>query len=199
MFNTILKFLKKNYFEVIHNIAFYPILISLAFLILAIGGVQIESLEMVNDIKKKIPYLFIEDYETARAILSTIIGGILSLTVFSFSMVMVVLNQASSNFSPRLLPSLISNKKHQIILGFYIGTLLYCIIILTTLGAYGIDSNSVGLSTMIAALASLTCIGLFVYFINSISRAIQIHNIIERIYDATSKHLENELENQKTA
>lgn len=197
MFNTILKFLKKNYFEVIHNIAFYPILISLAFLILAIGGVQIESLEMVNDIKKKIPYLFIEDYETARAILSTIIGGILSLTVFSFSMVMVVLNQASSNFSPRLLPSLISNKKHQIILGFYIGTLLYCIIILTTLGAYGIDSNSVGLSTMIAALASLTCIGLFVYFINSISRAIQIHNIIERIYDATSKHLENELENQK--
>lgn len=197
MFKTILKFLKKQYHEVIHSIAFYPVLISIAFLILAIVSIQIENLEMVIAIKKKIPYIFIEDYETARAILSTIIGGILSLTVFSFSMVMVVLNQASSNFSPRLLPSLISNKKHQIILGFYIGTLLYCIIILTTLGAYGIDSNSVGLSTMFAAIASLVCIGLFVYFINSISRAIQIHNIIDRIYNATNNHLENELENLK--
>ena len=197
MFKTILKFFKKQYQEVIHSIAFYPVLISIAFLILAIVSIQIENLEMVIAIKKKIPYLFIEDYETARAILSTIIGGILSLTVFSFSMVMVVLNQASSNFSPRLLPNLISNKRHQIILGFYIGTLLYCIIILTILGAYGIESNSVGLSTMLAALASLTCIALFVYFINSISRAIQIHNIINRIHNATSKHLENELENLK--
>lgn len=197
MFKTILKFFKKNYQDVIHSIAFYPVLISLGFLVLAIGGIQIESLEMVNAIKKKIPYLFIDDYETARSILSTIIGGILSLTVFSFSMVMVVLNQASSNFSPRLLPNLISNKKHQIILGFYIGTLLYCIIILTTLGAYGIDSNSVGLSTMIAALSSLACIGLFVYFINSISRAIQIHNIIDRIYDSTNKFLEKRFKDQK--
>lgn len=197
MLKIVIKFLKKNYQEVIHSIAFYPVLISIAFLVFAIGGVKIESLEMVIAIKKKIPYLFIEDYETARAILSTIIGGILSLTVFSFSMVMLVLNQASSNFSPRLLPGLISNKKHQIILGFYIGTLLYCIIILTTLGAYGSDTNSVGLSTMFAALASLACIGLFVYFINSISGAIQIHNIIERIYNATNKHLEKELENLK--
>ncbi|MBJ2174340.1 DUF2254 domain-containing protein [Aureibaculum sp. A20] len=197
MFKTILKFFKKKYQDVIHSIAFFPVLLSIAFLLLAIGALQIENLEIINSVKKKIPYLFIEDFETARSILSTIIGGILSLTVFSFSMVMVVLNQASSNFSPRLLPSLISNKKHQIILGFYIGTLLYCIIILTTLGAYGNDSNSVGLSTMIAALSSLACIALFVYFINSISGAIQIHNIIDRIFDTSSNYLQNRLEKQK--
>lgn len=197
MLKTVLKIFKKKSQEIIHSIAFYPVLISFAFLIVAIGSLQIENLEFVSSIKKKIPYLFIEDYETARSILSTIIGGILSLTVFSFSMVMVVLNQASSNFSPRLLPNLISNKKHQIILGFYIGTLLYCIIILTTLGAYGVDSDSLGLSTMLAALASLICIGLFVYFINSISIAIQIHNIIDKIYNSTSNYLDVEFEHQK--
>ena len=135
MIRNITKFLKKNYQDIIQSIAFYPMIISLGFLLLALGSLQFENLEIVSAIKKKIPYIFIEDYETARSILSTIIGGIISLTVFSFSMVMVVLNQASSNFSPRLLPSLISNKRHQIILGFYIGTLLYCIIILTALGA----------------------------------------------------------------
>ncbi|RYM31322.1 DUF2254 domain-containing protein [Brumimicrobium glaciale] len=197
MFRKILKFLKQRYHSIIQSIAFYPILISLAFLLLAIGSIQIENLELIGTIKKKIPYLFIEDYETSRAILSTVIGGIISLTVFSFSMVMVVLNQASSNFSPRLLPDLISNKKHQIILGFYIGTLLYCIITLTALGAYGVDSDSLGLSTMLAALASLVCIGLFVYFINSISVAIQIHNIIDKIYDSTDKYLDKELKSNR--
>lgn len=197
MFRKIIKFLKKNYQDFIQSIAFYPIFISLAFLILAIGSAQVDNLELFGELKKRIPYLFIEDYETSRSILSTVIGGIISLTVFSFSMVMVVLNQASSNFSPRLLPNLISNKKHQIILGFYIGTLLYCIVILTALGASGLDSDSLGLSTMIAALASLICIALFVYFINSISIAIQIHNIIDKIYDATDKYLNKELKNNK--
>lgn len=197
MFRKVIKFLKKQYHDIVQSIAFYPILISLAFLILAIVSIQLESIDLVNKIKKEIPYLFIKDYETSRAILSTIIGGILSLTVFSFSMVMVVLNQASSNFSPRLLPSLISNKKHQIILGFYIGTLLYCIVILTALGAYGVDSSSLGLATMLAALASLVCIALFVYFINSISIAIQIHNIIDKIHKSTKNYLTKELNNYK--
>ncbi|MDY7394971.1 DUF2254 family protein [Aureibaculum sp. 2210JD6-5] len=82
-------------------------------------------------------------------------------------------------------------------MGIYIGTLLYCIIILISLGAYGIDSKSLGLSTMAAAISSLVCIGLFVYFIHSISKAIQIHNIIDRIYESSNRYLEKRLENQK--
>ncbi len=190
------KFIKNTYQKVLQSIAFYPVLLSLAFFILAIVGLRIENSEVIENIKEEIPFLFIQDYETARSILSTLIGGILSLTVFSFTMVMVVLNQASSDFSPRLLPGLISNKRHQIILGIYIGTLLYCIIILISLGAYGIDSKALGLSTMIAALSGVVCIGLFVYFIHSISGAILIHNIIDRIFDASNDYLEDELKKQ---
>ncbi|PWH87211.1 DUF2254 domain-containing protein [Brumimicrobium oceani] len=197
MKREITKFFKKQYQYIIQSIAFYPVLISLAFLAVAVLSIEIESHDFIDKIKKDIPYIFIEDFETARAILSTIIGGIISLTVFSFSMVMVVLNQASSNFSPRLLPSLISNKKHQVILGFYIGTLLYCIILITALGAYGVESDSLGLSTMLAALASLICIGLFVYFINSISVAIQIHNIVDKIHASTNSYLDKELKQQE--
>ena len=193
---ALIKLVKKTYFDILQSIAFYPILISIAFLVLAITGLQAEHWEVIVAIKKKLPYLFIQDYETARSILSTLVGGILSLTVFSFSMVMVVLSQASSNFSPRLLPSLISNKKNQIILGVYVGTLLYCIVILISLGAYGIDSNSLGLSTMFAAILGVICVAFFVYFIHSISRAIQIHNIIHRIYKRCKNYLEHELSEQ---
>ena len=195
-FNIIIKYSKKLYFKAIGSIAFYPVLIGFAFFALALGVLYAEELELINKLKEKAPYFFVQDYETARTILSTLIGGILSLTVFSFAMVMLVLNQASANLSPRLLPGLISDKKHQIILGIYIGTLLYYIIVLLSLGAYGVDSNSMGLSTTLASVFGVMCVSLFVYFIHTISGAIQIHNIIERIYMATDNSLKAHLSSQ---
>ncbi|CAM4379812.1 DUF2254 domain-containing protein [Zobellia roscoffensis] len=192
---TIIKFLQKTYREVLRSIAFYPVLISILCVVLAMVTLTLEDVKIIESIKEKVPYLFIQDYETARSILSVFIGGIISLTVFSFSMVMVVLSQASSNFSPRLLPGLVSNSKHQFILGTYVGTLLYCIIILTSLGARGIDANTVGLSTMFAAILSVSCIGLFVYFIHSISGAIQIQNIIDKIFEKCNGFADGELRN----
>ncbi|MBO0591570.1 DUF2254 domain-containing protein [Cellulophaga sp. E16_2] len=196
MIKSIRKYLKAWYYKVLYSIAFYPVLLSILFLIIAVTTNRAESLEIVVKLKEKIPYLFISDYETSRAILNTLVAGILSLTVFSFSMVMVVLSQASSNFSPRVLPSLISNKKHQLILGFYIGTLLYCIFSLITLGAKGVDSDAIGLSTMLAAMFSVVCIVFFVDFIHSISTAIQINNIIDRIYVSSSKSLQKAYNSQ---
>ncbi|MBQ4820546.1 DUF2254 domain-containing protein [Aquimarina sp. MMG016] len=192
-----LKFLKKLKSTIFNSIAFYPVLISIAFFLLAILLLFVENLEVVHTFKKKIPFLIVQDLETARTILSTLFGGILSLTVFSFTMVMVVLNQASTNFSPRLLPGLISNKKHQVILGFYIGTLLYSIIVLMSLGAYGSDKNAVGFSVMISAVLGAFCVGLFVYFIHSISQAIQIHNIINRIFYKSSELILGEKKQQE--
>ena len=194
MFKYAIKILKVFYRRVLLSIAFYPVLISLGFFLLALIVLELESWELAETLKERVPYLFIKDYETARAILTTLIGGILSLTVFSFTMVMVVLSQASSNFSPRLLPSLVSNKRHQLILGVYIGTLLYCIIILIVLGANNIETHSVGFPTMLATISGVFCIGLFVYFIHSISTSIQIQNIIDNIFRSSSRSLDKDYE-----
>lgn len=190
----IIKFFKKAYDNVIHSIAFYPVIISLGMLILAVISMRLDNYEGLKTVREKLPYFFITDYDTGRSILSTLIGGIISLMVFSFTMVMVVLNQASTNFSPRLLPNLVSNKRHQIILGVYAGTLLFCIISLISIGAYGTDTNSFGLTIMFAAVFGVLCIVFFIYFIHGISTSIQIHNIIDRIYKNSYKFLKNKLE-----
>lgn len=192
MLKSILKYLQKIYGRVLRSIAFYPVLISIVFFLMALLLLQFETIELAKSLKEKVPYFFIKDKETSRAILTTLISGVLSLTVFSFTMVMVVLSQASTNFSPRLLPGLVSNKRHQIILGVYIGSLLYCILVLIVLGAREVDANSVGLSTMLAAVIGVFCVGLFVYFIHSISTAIQINNIIDNIFQSSSKYLDRE-------
>ncbi|MDY0779343.1 DUF2254 domain-containing protein [Tenacibaculum sp. IB213877] len=193
---TILKFIKIWYQKVLSSIAFYPILIGFLFFLLAVVSLSLESIKLISEFKSNFSFLFIQDKETSQTILSTLIGGILSLTVFSFSMVMVVLNQASANYSPRLLPGLISDKRNQLILGFYIGTLTYCMIILISLGAYGVKTNSFGLSTMISAMLSIACVGFFVYFIHSISRTIQINTIIKTLFRKSDRSLNKAIKEQ---
>lgn len=179
------KYLVKYYRDIITSIAFLPTIIIMAFLALAVLMVEIEHWEIEWLTKKYLPFLIIDNANTARSLLSTLIGGLLSLTVFSFSMVMIVLNQASSQFSPRILPGIISKKSHQTVLGIYIGTLIYSLIVLAnverSLNNFAVPSFSI----FVAILSGLLCITLFVYFIHDISSSIKPDYILQSIYDST--------------
>src|SRR5690606_15243639 len=137
-------------------------------------------------LKEKLGLLIIDNADTARSLLSTLIGGVISLMVFSFSMVMILLNQASTNYSPRLLPGLISNKRHQFVLGFYIGTILFNILCLINVLPGDNPFQIPAFTILIAIMLGPVCLILFVFFIHSISEAIQINNILQRLYQVTT-------------
>ncbi|MDN6281270.1 MAG: DUF2254 domain-containing protein, partial [Psychroflexus sp.] len=129
------------------------------------------------------PQLVINNADTAKTLLSFLTGGIISIMVFSFSMVMVLLNQASSNFSPRVLPGLISNKNHQFVLGIYLATILYNTFTLVGINPQENDKYQLpGFSVLIGIIMTVVCLGAFLYFIHSISQSIQVSNILEGIY-----------------
>ena len=141
--------------------------------------------------------MIIENGDTALTILSVCIGGLISMMVFSFSMVMLLLSQASSNFSPRLLPGLISDKTHQIILGLYLATILYNIFVLFSVEP---DENSYslpGLAILIGITFTLICLCAFIYFIHNISQSIQINNILDDIFDKSLKRLSEIIRDEK--
>ena len=80
-----------NFFHQIRTkIAFFPTIISLAGLFLAFFMIFLEQQNISGYLMKVAPALVIDDTDTAKTILSTLIGGLISLTVFSFSMVMVL-------------------------------------------------------------------------------------------------------------
>jgi uncharacterized membrane protein len=74
-----------------------------------------------------------KDAAAARLLAFTIAGGMLSFTVFSFSMVMIVLNQTASKMSNRILETIIRNRFQQIVLGCYIGTVTYSLFLITAI------------------------------------------------------------------
>ncbi|TDT47481.1 putative membrane protein [Maribacter spongiicola] len=179
------------------RIAFFPTIISLAGLLLAFLMIYLEQKNISAYLIDVAPALVIDDTDTAKTILSTLIGGLISLTVFSFSMVMVLLNQASSNFSPRVLPGIISDEKHQIVLGLYIATILYNIFILISIEPTENSYQTPGFSVLLGIILVVGCLAAFIYFIHHISQAIQVGNILTAIHSRTKSEIASIVKEQE--
>lgn len=190
MVKNIFKWLRGHYFLIVNSIAFYPIIIAICFLLLAIGLIQFDYSETGKNFKAGADWLSLKDSNTARTIIATVAGGILSLAVFSFSMVMILLNQAASNMSNRILDGMIGNKFHQLVLGFYIGTIVYAFFLLSTIR--DIDSGLYIPSISIYLLIFVTIIDifLFIYFLHYITRSVKYETIINNIHKITYKSLQ---------
>lgn len=193
LYFKILKYLEK----LESNIAFYPSLISLAGLLFAFFMIYLESEGISKYLIEHAPILVVNNTETARSLLTTFIGGLISILVFSFSLVMILLNQAASNFSPRLLPGLISNRRHQTILGIYNGTLLYCIFTLVSITPHGDKYQMPGFSVLLAIIFMTLSLGAFIFFIHSISQEIQVNTIMDKIFKKSKERLDKLVENEK--
>lgn len=179
------------------SIAFYPTFYAISAVIFGLLMKYAENQNISGFLQEHVPQLVINDIETARNILTTLIAGGISMLVFSFSMVMLLLSQAAANYSPRVLPNLISNRKHQYILGAFLATILYNIITVIGLEPTGEGYQLPGFSVLLGILSAFVALGAFVYFIHSISSSIQINNILENIYNKAAVRLESLIEEEK--
>lgn len=175
-----------RYRDMISSIGFYPSLISLLFLCFAFLSVYFEYHPLLSPVKSYIQFMLLDTQENARTLLSILIGSTISLTVFSFSMVMIVLNQASSALSPRVIPGLITLKSHQVVLGVYLGSIIYSTVMIINIKPNNTTAEQVpSLGILFALVFGLLCLALFVYFIHSISKAIQVDNVLNDLFQNT--------------
>ncbi|QHL87351.1 DUF2254 domain-containing protein [Nibribacter ruber] len=181
---------RRFYTRLVSSIAFYPAVIALAFLLISYLMLNIDFSEYGKSLKSRWDFLTLKDASTARTITATIAAGILSLTVFSFSMVMILLNQAASNMSNRVLDSMIGNRFQQWVLGFYIGTIVYALFLLSTIR--DIDSGVLvpALSVYLLIFLTVADIFLFIYFLHYITQSVKYDVIIDRIHKQTMQKLE---------
>ncbi|WP_183906731.1 DUF2254 domain-containing protein [Rufibacter immobilis] len=190
--NKIYKRLNQLYLSLTGSIALWPSVIALGFLSLGFFALYFERTAWGIYLERHFLSQLNSEPENARIVLTTIASGTITLMVFSFSMVMIVLSQATSNLTPRVVPGLISDKMNQVVLGVNIGTILYTLILLLSFKP-GEDNASVPMiGILLGVLFSISCVGLFVYFIHSISRAIKPDTILTRIYGITLAALEKE-------
>ena len=181
------------------KIAFYPSLFAIGGFFLALGMIYLEQQGVSQRVLKIFPMLMVEDGDTALNVLSTCIGGLIAMMTFSFSMVMLLLSQASSNFSPRLLPGLISNRTHQIILGVFLASIIYGIFTLFSIDPSEEKYTLPGISILLGVIFTVVCLFAFIYFIHNISQSIQINNIMDGIYNTATSRLKEIIKSEENS
>lgn len=175
------KWLKIHLNKLTQSIAFYPAVIAIGFLLLSWGMLEIDFSSWGKDLKQNLNWLTLKDASTARTIISTVAGAILSLAVFSFSMVMIVLNQAASQMSNRVLGSMIENRFQQVVLGFYIGTIVYALFLLSTIRDINSGVYVPALSIYLLILLTVIDIFLFIYFLDYVTQTVKYETVIHRV------------------
>ncbi|GAA4395870.1 DUF2254 domain-containing protein [Ornithinibacter aureus] len=136
-----------------------------------------------------LPYLFGGGAESARSLLSTIASAMISVTGLVFSITMVVMQLASSQFTPRLLGSFLGSRITQVTLGVFTSSFVFALIVLRDVRG-GATPFVPQLSVTVAFLLVLASVALFFAFIHHITVSIQVSQVIDRIANQTVQTLQ---------
>jgi len=126
-------------------------------------------------------WLQIHDPATARTVLATIASSMITVVSLVFSLTMVVLVLASSQFGSRLVQTFIGNRATQWVLGLFVSTFLYCLLVLFLERSAGEGVFVAQFSSTAAlALAALSVLVL-VFFFHDVAQSIQAESVIASV------------------
>jgi uncharacterized membrane protein len=118
--------------------------------------------------------------EGARSVLSTIASSMITVAGAVFSIMIVAMTLASNQFGPRLLRNFMRDVSNQIVLGTFVATFLYCLLVLRTV--HGPSETGPAFiphaSMVVAVLLALAGLGVLIYFIHHAAASIQAPNVI---------------------
>lgn len=131
--------------------------------------------------------------EAAREIFSTIAGSMLTITGVVFSITMLVLQLASSQFSPRALRTFLRDAPSKVALGTFVGTFAYALVGLSTVRSTDELEFVPRLTVTVAFALILASLAMFLHYIHHTARKIQVTSIIKSIGEETIAAIERRL------
>ncbi len=117
----------------------------------------------------------------SRAVLSAIAGSMMSVATTAFSITIVALQLASSQFGPRLLRNFMQDTGNQVVLGTFISTFVYCLMVLRTVNESEGHEFVPHVAVTCAIGLAIASIGVLIYFLHHAASSIQVDNIIKAV------------------
>jgi uncharacterized membrane protein len=119
--------------------------------------------------------------EGARAVLATVAGSMITIGGVVFSITIVALSLASSQFGPRLLTNFMRDRGNQLVLGTFIATFIYCLVVLRSVSAVEERTFVPHLSVTFAVGLAIVSVGVLIYFMHHASTSIQAAHVISLV------------------
>lgn len=119
--------------------------------------------------------------DAARVVLATVAAAIITVVGIVFSITIVALTLASTQFGPRMLRNFVRDRGTQVSLGTFVATFCYAMITLVSVGGGPHGDFVPHLSTTVTLVLTLADVGVLIYFLNHIASMIQLPVVIARI------------------
>ena len=171
-----------NYWESLRaNFWFVPTVMAIAAIALSWATINLDKLAAANHGVTALGWTFTRGPEGSRAVLSTVAGSMMTITSVTFSITIVALQLASSQFGPRLLRNFMRDRGNQVSLGTFIATFAYCLLVLRTVNGTEDEQFVPHISVTIGLLLAFVSLGVLIYFINHAAASIQVENVIGNV------------------
>ncbi len=180
--------LKNLWQQLIGSYWFIPSACVLAGILLAPILVTIDE-HFDRETVRELSFAFTGDDEAARAIMTTIAGAVLGVAGTTFSITIAVLSMASSQFGPRLLRNFLTDTPNQFVLGAFIGTFSYSLLVLKAIHKYDVAFGVPQLAVTFGIIMAIICALLLVYFVQHMVHAIQASHVIEGASNEAIKNI----------
>lgn len=128
--------------------------------------------------------LFYGSPSAARTILTVIAGSLVTVISLTFSITLLTLQQASTQFTPRIMRAFMRHPLNQTVLGAFIATFLYAILVLRQVRdeAATLSSFVPIVATTTAILLALVCLALLIAFLNHSALMLNAATIVENVH-----------------
>ncbi len=160
---------------------FVPAVMAVAAAGLAVAMVSLDGAlgyEMVETIR----WIYTGGPDGAREVLSTVAGSMITVAGVAFSITIVALALASAQFGPRLLSNFMRDTGNQIVLGTFIATFIYSLMVLRTIRT---DDEGVSfvpyIAVTVSILLAVMSLGVLIYFIHHASVSIQAPHLVATV------------------
>jgi uncharacterized membrane protein len=131
--------------------------------------------------------------DSARQILASLAAAVITVVGVVFSITMVTLTLASTQFGPRMLRNFIRDRATQFTLGTFVATFVYATLVLISIGPNGHGGNFVPHLSITLSVGLVTLsMAVLIYFIHHTAASIQLPQVIASIARDLSRAIEAE-------
>lgn len=157
-----------------------PSAMSIAAVGLSVGMIKLDGTIMAARVDG-LSWVYTGGPEGARAVLSTIASSMITVAGVTFSITIVALTLASQQFGPRLLRNFLRDLGNQVVLGTFVSTFIYCLLVLRSVRGNDDAEFALHLSVSAGVLLAMMSLGVLIFFIHHVATSIQASQIIANV------------------
>jgi uncharacterized membrane protein len=162
---------------------FLPTVLTVAAAAIAIVFLAIDR-SMTPPTVRALGWIYTGGAEGARSLLSTVAGAVVTVVGVAFSVTVVSLQLASTQLGPRVLRNFMRDRGNQAVLGTFVATFVYCLLVLRTVrGDNGLDDGVFipHLAVTGGAVLAIVSAAVLIYFIHHAAISIQADHVIATV------------------